>query len=157
MESLGHAPLDLRVVYVVGRQRAADIELLNAAHVVVVQTAGGDSVVAEQEEHVAFGGRIEDGVLLALEMAVQHGRWIGGDHTVLGWSGLNSHGERREPLGVGEVEIVDPEVTPPGQGVLAALQDTRSHIAGCGVVIDVGGGHRSSMPTGGSLGQENGG
>ncbi len=116
VQLVGDAALQHRVEDVVGRQRATGVERLDPAALVVAQAAGGDALLAEKEEDPPFGVEVEDGVLLARELAVQHRRRI---ERV---PGPDSHRERGEPLRIVEVEIGHVEPAPGGDRLLAAAQ-----------------------------------
>ena len=102
-------------------ERSAHVERLDPAGLVGVIARRGDAAVPEEQEHVAFGLGGQDRVLLAHEVAVEHGRWL--DRSL----GADAHRERREALGVVELEVVDPEIPPAGQHGLASDEHLATH------------------------------
>ena len=113
---VGDPTLDLGIEHVVGGQGPADEELFDSAGVVVVVAVGGDVVRSEQQEHLALGLTVEDRVLLARQMAVQRGRWVGRDPRP------DPECERRESLRFVEVEVLDRETSPARQRRLTTLE-----------------------------------
>ena len=73
----GDPSLGVRVQDFASLESPARVARLDPTGIVVVVAVGRDAVLAEQQERVPLSGEIEDGVLLAGEMPIEHGRRVG--------------------------------------------------------------------------------
>jgi hypothetical protein len=72
----------------------------------------------EQQEDIALGRKVKDGVLLALKLSVQNGRRL---HVS---QAANGHREGGETLRLGEIEDISGQRAPIREYGLAAVQNS---------------------------------
>ena len=105
-----------RLEQVFSQQGAPVIKRLDTAVSVIVMAVRGNSVRTQHEKNFLFRFKIQNGIFLALQPAVQH-RWRAGR-----FAATDAHGKGRKTLGIIKLEIGGLQTGPPGEQLLTLIE-----------------------------------